>query len=81
MIHKVDKATGTVIRRLRETAGVTQHQLGRMLSVSYQQLQKYESGENRVSISRFFEIAEALGIKPVDFMQLVMFEVYAQEKF
>lgn len=40
---------------------MTQAQLARALGLSFQQLQKYEQGENRVSASRLFEIARLLG--------------------
>ena len=49
------------MRLLREARGLTQVQVARALGVSFQQLQKYEQGENRVSASRLFEIAHLLG--------------------
>lgn len=80
MPHKVDIVTGVVLRRLRENAGVTQEVLSKRIGLSYQQLQKYESGQNRVSISRLFDIAEMLNVAPHILIQLVELEFEA-EKF
>ena len=64
MAHKVDKMAGVVIRRLREHAGITQEAMADEIGISYQQVQKYERGQNRISISRLFDIAEVLQTKP-----------------
>lgn len=60
-MNKVDGYVGSKIRQLRLERGVTQQQLAEMIGVRFQQVQKYESGYNRVSASRLFAIAEALG--------------------
>lgn len=75
MAHRVDKTTGKVIRRLRERAGLTQEVLAERIGVSYQQIQKYETGANRVSTSRLFDIARGLKNKPHVIVQLVEFEL------
>lgn len=64
--HPVDTHVGSRIRLRRRMLGVTQQQLGETLGVTFQQLQKYEMGANRVSASRLWEIARALDV-PVAF--------------
>lgn len=51
---------GQRIRKRRILLGLTQAQLGAFLEVSYQQVQKYETGHDRVSVGRLYEIAKHL---------------------
>ena len=60
----VDSRVGDRIRRRRILMGLTQDQLGEALGISYQQIQKYETGANRVSAGRLFLIAERLEVAP-----------------
>ncbi len=62
-LTECDRHVGSRIRMLRERRRMTQVQLGRNLGVSFQQLQKYEQGENWVSAGRLFEIAQFLGVE------------------
>src|SRR5258706_8435988 len=55
-----DVDTGVRIRALRPDAGFSQEELGERLGVSFQQVQKYERGKNRVSLARAVEIARVL---------------------
>lgn len=58
-----------VARRLkiaRKISGLTQKQLASTLKIASQQIQKYESGENRIGIARLWEISEILG-KPIEY--------------
>ncbi|MGD0143510.1 MAG: helix-turn-helix transcriptional regulator [Rhizomicrobium sp.] len=57
---EVDRHVGERIRRRRAEMGLTQEDLGRVLEISYQQIQKYETGANRISAGRLFEVASAL---------------------
>ena len=57
---EIDTMVGDRIRRRRILLGFTQDQLGEALGISYQQIQKYETGANRVSAGRLFQIAERL---------------------
>ena len=66
MPHSVDVHVGKRIRQRRWFAGLTQHQLAEAVGIKFQQIQKYESGSNRVSASRLWDIADALGV-PVTF--------------
>lgn len=56
----LDGYLGERIRRRRTELGKTQEELGSGLGISYQQIQKYETGANRISAARLFEIAGAL---------------------
>lgn len=61
---EVDRRVGDRIRRRRILMGLTQDQLGETLGISYQQIQKYETGANRVSAGRLYLIAERLDVAP-----------------
>lgn len=61
---EVDQLVGDRIRRRRILMGLTQDQLGETLGISYQQVQKYETGANRVSAGRLYLIARRLGVAP-----------------
>ena len=62
----IDQHIGERIRLRRTERGLTQEQLAAALEVSYQQIQKYETGANRISAGRIFEIARHLDV-PVDY--------------
>lgn len=57
----VDIAIGAAIRRRRREARISQEGLAARINVSFQQVQKYERGANRVPFSRLVKIARALG--------------------
>ena len=58
----VDEAIGRQIRKRRRMLGMSQHQLARAIGIASQQIQKYEIGANRLSVSRLVEIAAALDV-------------------
>lgn len=58
----VDSYIGVRMREQRLALEISQVQLGKTLGVSFQQIQKYESGKNRVSAARLFEICKALNV-------------------
>jgi len=58
----VDIAVGATIRLLRQGRGMSQATLAAAVGVSFQQVQKYESGANRVSASMLSKIAETLEV-------------------
>ena len=60
----VDAIVGERIRRRRILTGLTQDQLGDALGVSYQQIQKYETGANRVSAGRLYLLSQKLDVSP-----------------
>jgi transcriptional regulator with XRE-family HTH domain len=59
----LDVAIGASIRLRRKQAGISQDMLAATCGVSFQQVQKYENGANRVSFSRLVQIAHALGLR------------------
>ena len=59
---QIDRHVGECIRRRRAELGLTQEDLGSTLEVSYQQIQKYETGANRISAGRLYEVARALNV-------------------
>jgi transcriptional regulator with XRE-family HTH domain len=59
----IDQHVGERIRLRRTERGLTQEQLAAVLGVSYQQVQKYETGANRISAGRIYEIARKLGVE------------------
>ena len=66
MAHPVDVHVGKRIRHRRWLIGMTQQQLAEQVGIKFQQIQKYETGANRVSASRLWDIADSLGV-PVSF--------------
>ena len=60
--HAVDVQVGKMIRNQRMISGISQSELGDRIGVTFQQIQKYEKGSNRVSASRLVEIAGAMNI-------------------
>ena len=66
MVHVVDVHVGKRIRQRRWLTGMTQQKLAELVGIKFQQIQKYETGANRVSASRLWDIADALGV-PVSF--------------
>lgn len=62
MKHPVDAHVGKRIRHRRWMVGMTQQQLADKVGIKFQQIQKYETGMNRVSASRLWDIADSLGV-------------------
>lgn len=62
MTHHVDVHVGKRIRHRRWLLGMTQQQLAEQVGIKFQQIQKYETGANRVSASRLWDIADSLGV-------------------
>ena len=75
MPHPVDVHVGRRVKQLRWLKGMTQQQLAKEVGVKFQQVQKYETGANRVSASRLWQLCEALQV-PVGFF----FEDLAEEE-
>lgn len=59
---------GMLIRTQRHAKGFTQPELGEAIGVSFQMIQKYETGQTGVMALRLVEIAEALGCKTIDLL-------------
>ncbi|MGQ0741042.1 MAG: helix-turn-helix domain-containing protein [Alphaproteobacteria bacterium] len=69
LARRVDDHVGARIRLRRTLLGLTQEQLAVALNISYQQIQKYETGANRVSAGRLFQIAQRLGVDVTFFFE------------
>ncbi|MBB3917196.1 helix-turn-helix domain-containing protein [Rhizobium fabae] len=60
--HPVDIHVGQQLRIRRVHSNLSQTELGQKVGLSYQQVQKYESGKNRISASMLYEIASGLNV-------------------
>ena len=60
----VDKAIGLRLKAFRQQRGLSQTDIGNKLGVSFQQVQKYERGVNRLAGSRLVIVCEVLQVKP-----------------
>jgi transcriptional regulator with XRE-family HTH domain len=67
----MDIALGAAVRIRRRTIGMSQEALAEQCGVSFQQIQKYENGANRISFSRLVQIARALRCRVVDLMDVL----------
>lgn len=64
MAHPTDIYIGKRLRSRRELKQVTQLELAQAMGLSFQQIQKYETGSNRISASRIWEISKFLNVAP-----------------
>ena len=69
MKHPVDIHVGKRVRHRRWMVGMTQQQLAEKVGIKFQQIQKYETGMNRVSASRLYEIARTLDVPVSHFFE------------
>ncbi len=60
--HPIDIHVGARVRARRRLLGITQEKLGEALGLTFQQVQKYERGSNRISASRLFELSRILAV-------------------
>jgi transcriptional regulator with XRE-family HTH domain len=65
----IDALVGAKIRELRIASGISQQALANAIGTTFQQVQKYEKGRNRISASRLQAVASALGTNPAVFFQ------------
>ena len=65
--HPIDVHVGGRVRLRRTMLGMSQDKLGEALGLTFQQIQKYEKGVNRIGASRLFEISKILDI-PIQFL-------------
>ncbi len=69
MKHPVDEHVGKRVRHRRWMVGMTQQQLADAVGIKFQQIQKYETGMNRISASRLWDIASALEVPVAYFFE------------
>ncbi|MBS0295128.1 MAG: helix-turn-helix transcriptional regulator [Proteobacteria bacterium] len=67
--HVIDTHVGARVRMRRKEQGLSQEQLAESLGVTFQQVQKYERGSNRISASRLHQIAQRLKVPVAWFFQ------------
>jgi transcriptional regulator with XRE-family HTH domain len=67
--HPIDVHVGTRVRQRRILLGMTQTTLGKAVGLTFQQVQKYENGGNRISSSRLFEFAKILNVPVSHFFE------------
>lgn len=67
VIKEVDAHVGELVRERRKEIGMSQEKLGDAIGLTFQQVQKYEKGTNRISSSRLMQIANTLGVEPTYF--------------
>lgn len=67
MSHPVDTHVGQKLKQLRILRGMTQTDVAEGLNISFQQVQKYELGRNRISASKLFELSHILMVPPAYF--------------
>jgi transcriptional regulator with XRE-family HTH domain len=65
-VTQIDAVIGNAIKSYRLLAGMTQEDLAQALDVTFQQVQKYERGTNRVSASRLLDLSNVLGCSVTD---------------
>jgi transcriptional regulator with XRE-family HTH domain len=64
--NPIDKHVGDRVKMRRMLLGMSQERLGEQLGLTFQQVQKYEKGVNRIGASRLFDLAQVLGV-PIQF--------------
>lgn len=65
---EIDKIVGQRLRDLRLMRDMSQIELALLVHVTFQQIQKYEKGMNRIAVSTLLMLADALGVAPYYFM-------------
>ena len=67
--NPIDKHVGARVRMRRLMVGLSQGKLGEALDVTFQQVQKYENGANRIGASRLQQLARVLDVPPAFFFE------------
>jgi len=60
--NPIDAQVGNRVRLRRMLIGMSQERLGELLGLTFQQVQKYEKGVNRIGAGRLFEVSRILGV-------------------
>ena len=68
-VQDIDALVGSKVRALRTLRGMSQTELATRVGITFQQIQKYENGANRMGASRLYAIASALGVGPAHFFE------------
>jgi transcriptional regulator with XRE-family HTH domain len=70
--NSIDAQVGNRVRLRRMLVGMSQEKLGQMLGLTFQQVQKYEKGVNRIGAGRLYHVAQILGVPVSYFYEDVM---------
>lgn len=70
--REIDAQIGRRLRLFREMKGITQVNLANMVGLTFQQIQKYEHAQNRISCSKLVEISDALDVGLADFFEEIL---------
>lgn len=62
MLHRIDVRVGENIRRRRTQLRMTQQHLASAIGVTFQQVQKYENAQNRISAGRLYAVSKVLDV-------------------
>ncbi|MFZ5619252.1 MAG: helix-turn-helix domain-containing protein [Pseudomonadota bacterium] len=79
MAHPIDLHVGNRVRQRRRLLGMTQQKLADAVRIRFQQIQKYESGANRISASRLWTLSKALDVPISYFFDGVEDSAYGKE--
>ena len=79
-MNGIDSAVGQRIRQRRKSLGLSQTELAVRVGVKFQQVQKYETGVNRVAASRLWKIAETLKVPITFFFEDLEVAGFAEQK-
>lgn len=77
MANEIDAHVGRRLRQRRWMLGLTQQQLGDRVGIKFQQVQKYETGQNRISASRLWELSRATDVEISYFFEGIESELAA----
>jgi len=69
MAHPVDVHVGKKLKKIRTLRRLSQTDVANRLGLSFQQIQKYEIGSNRIAASRLFELAQMFDLSPAYFFE------------
>jgi transcriptional regulator with XRE-family HTH domain len=67
--ERVDQHVGAQIKSRRQELGLTQVEIAEALGVTFQQVQKYERGSNRIAASKLWLVAKCLDVSPAYFFE------------
>lgn len=77
--NPIDVAAGAELRAARKQAGISQEKLAQSVELTFQQIQKYENGTNRISLSKLVAMAECIGVDPADIVRAARDRVEAEK--
>lgn len=67
-VERIDRRLGDLVRCRRQALRLSQTQLAERLGVTYQQIQKYESGQTRISVALLIRLSRELDLTPNEFL-------------